>query len=168
MYFSTKSFFDYPCCHRQHKHEGHCRHLHGYSRSFYFKFVSDSLDDKGWVWDFSDCKFIKKYLDEMFDHTVLINEDDDHLDSFRDLHERDLLKLVILENVSMEGTAKHLWEWVNRELHWRVNSKVDFNRRVRCWHVEVRENNKKSGIFEEEPYRIFSHQKDDFKSEGGI
>lgn len=152
--FSTKSFFDYPCCHRQHLHDGHCRHLHGYSRSFHFKFASNTLDEKGWVWDFSDCKFIKEYLDSKFDHTVLINENDTHLDTFKDLHEHDLINLVVMTNVSMEGTARHLWEWVNLELHYRINSNREADRRVRCWHVEVRENNKNSGIFEEDPYKL--------------
>ena len=41
----SKHFKDYPCSHRQWKHKGHCRYVHGYSRSFTFCFASSELDE---------------------------------------------------------------------------------------------------------------------------
>ena len=41
----SKHFKDYPCSHRQWKHKGHCRYVHGYSRSFTFCFTSNELDE---------------------------------------------------------------------------------------------------------------------------
>ena len=35
---STKSFWNFPCAHRQYKHDGNCHLIHGYSRSFHFVF----------------------------------------------------------------------------------------------------------------------------------
>jgi len=49
----TKTFSGYPCCHRQWRHQGHCRFVHGYSRSFSFWFRATELDDCGFVVDFS-------------------------------------------------------------------------------------------------------------------
>ncbi|MEC8096919.1 MAG: 6-carboxytetrahydropterin synthase, partial [Cyanobacteriota bacterium] len=30
-YSCSKAFSGYPCCHRQWRHDGHCRFVHGYS-----------------------------------------------------------------------------------------------------------------------------------------
>ena len=35
---STKSFWNFPCAHRQYRHDGNCHLIHGYSRSFHFVF----------------------------------------------------------------------------------------------------------------------------------
>ena len=40
----SKVFEGYSCCHRQWSHEGHCRFVHGYSRSFTFWFAAHHLD----------------------------------------------------------------------------------------------------------------------------
>jgi len=42
----SKSYEDFPCSHRQWRHEGHCRFVHGYSRSFTFWFTAKKLDLK--------------------------------------------------------------------------------------------------------------------------
>ena len=143
---STKSFFNYPCSHRQWADKGHCQYLHGYSRSFHFHFVSDSLQEgTGWVQDFGDLKWLKKHLDEMFDHTTLISSKDPHLVTLKNMHSLNIINLRIMKNPSMEGTAKYLFEWINREFEF---SKLKANRFVRCFKVEVRENEKNSAIFE--------------------
>ena len=72
----SKSFEDFPCSHRQWRHEGHCRFVHGYSRSFTFWFVAKELDINGFVVDFSRLKPLEKRLKEQFDHTFLVNKDD--------------------------------------------------------------------------------------------
>ncbi len=152
---STKSFYDFPCSHRQPKHSGHCKYLHGYSREFHFKFVAEKLDERGWVWDFSECKWIKTHLDRMFDHTTLINEDDPQLATFEDLDAKGIIQLRVMPNVSMEGTAKELFFWVNYQL--TLISGVEDKPRVRCFSVEVKENNKNSGMYEVSPYQVFEN-----------
>ena len=43
-YSCSKAFSGYPCCHRQWRHQGHCRFVHGYSRSFNLWFAATELD----------------------------------------------------------------------------------------------------------------------------
>jgi len=54
----SKSYEDFPCSHRQWRHEGHCRFVHGYSRSFTFWFTAKKLDLNGFVVDFINLNII--------------------------------------------------------------------------------------------------------------
>ena len=140
-YRSTKSYYNYPCSHRQWRHEGHCAYVHGYSRSFHFVFASDSLDQHGFVMDFGGLKPVKALLDDWFDHTLLLNADDPLLLEFKALEAKGACRLKILPNCGMEGTALFLFEAVNQIL------KETTDGRVQCLEVEVRENDKNSAIY---------------------
>ncbi|MEC7220657.1 MAG: 6-carboxytetrahydropterin synthase, partial [SAR324 cluster bacterium] len=48
-YTCTKQYFNLPCAHRQHGHDGHCCFIHGYSRSFKFYFTCNELDANNFV-----------------------------------------------------------------------------------------------------------------------
>ena len=144
MYISTKKFTGYPCTHRQWRDTGHCRFVHGYSREFMFWFKAESLDDKGWVMDFGGFKEFKKFLEDHFDHTFLANQDDPELDLFREMDKKGIVKLVVLPSVGMEGTSKFLHEKMNEYLTKKTQG------RVYCFRVETRENEKNSGIYEED------------------
>jgi len=145
MFISTKKFIGYPCAHRQWRDvDGHCKFIHGYSREFHFSFKASSLDDKLFVMDFSGFKEFKLFLDDYFDHTCLINSDDPELPLFRDMDKKGILKLRILENVGMESTSKFLHQKMNEYLDKKTNG------RVWCFRVETKENEKNSGIYEEE------------------
>ena len=140
-YFSTKAYQDYPCCHRQWRHDGHCSFLHGYSRSFSFTFFCKELNDNNFVMDFSKLRTLKEHLDYMYDHTSLISEDDPELDLFQQLHDKKMIDMRIVKNGSMEATAKYLFEYTNQLV------KKLTNNRVSCYKVEVRENQKNSAIY---------------------
>lgn len=144
MYISTKKFIGYPCTHRQWKDEGHCRFIHGYSREFTFWFKALNLDHKNWVMDFGGFKDFKIFLDDYFDHSFLINSDDPELPLFRDMDAKGIVKLRVLDNVGMEGTSEFL--------HGKMNEYLDLKTqgRVWCFRVETRENEKNSGLFEQE------------------
>lgn len=145
-YTSTKEFFDYPCSHRQWKHEGHCKFVHGYSRSFKFWFKCDELNECGFVADFSMFKPLKEHLTHMFDHTLLLNSDDPHLKTFELLNELKVFQLRVMENVSMEGTSKYLLEKANdliKQFHSR-----ELERGLKCFKVETRENRKNAANYE--------------------
>ena len=140
-YTSCKHFSDFPCSHRQWKHEGHCRFVHGYSRSFTLWFASQNLDKHGFVVDFSSLKPLEKKLKDQFDHTFLINADDPLLSSWKLLHEKEAIDLRIMENVGMELSAKLVWEWANSFLFEKDQG------RTCCWRAEARENECNSAIF---------------------
>lgn len=142
VYQSTKSFWNYPCAHRQHRHNGMCALVHGYSRSFHFKFASQERDACGFVVDFGELKWVKSFLDDTFDHTLLLCADDPLLPEFHGLQEAGACRIRILPyGVGMEDTAQYVLEWVDGRLRERTNG--------RCWVVscEVRENDKNSGIY---------------------
>ena len=113
----SKSFEDFPCSHRQWRHEGHCRFVHGYSRSFTFWFVAKELDVNGFVVDFSRLKPLEKRLKEQFDHTFLVNKDDPLLNYWKELHDLEALNLRIMDNVGMEFSSKVIWQWANEYLN---------------------------------------------------
>ena len=117
MKFScSKSYEDFPCSHRQWRHEGHCRFVHGYSRSFTFWFTAKKLDLNGFVVDFSNLKPLENRLKEQFDHTFLINKDDPLLNYWEKLHDLDALDLRIMDNVGMEFTSELIWISLKKQL----------------------------------------------------
>ena len=144
-YTCKKLFEDYPCCHRQWKHPGHCRFVHGYSRSFLVWFAAIELDEFGFVVDFSSLRPLEKKLRDQFDHTFLVNSDDPLLADWEKLHDLGALDLRIMTNVGMESSAKMVWEWTNSILFDRDAG------RTCCWRVEARENQSNAALYEEMP-----------------
>ena len=141
----SKSYEDFPCSHRQWRHNGHCRFVHGYSRSFTFWFAAKELDLNGFIVDFSGLKVLEKKLKNQFDHTFLINKDDPLLEYWQKLHELEALDLRVMDNVGMEFTSQLIWSWANEFL------KSKDNGRSCCWKAESRENNQNKASFEQFP-----------------
>jgi 6-pyruvoyltetrahydropterin/6-carboxytetrahydropterin synthase len=141
----SKRFSDYPCCHRQWRHRGHCRFVHGYSRSFTCWFRAHHLDAHGFVVDFSSLRDLEQRLAEQFDHTFLVNADDPLLEQWRSLHEQGALDLRVMTNVGMEASAELVWGWANELLRARDHG------RSCCWRVEARENEKNAATFTRTP-----------------
>ena len=141
----SKSYEDFPCSHRQWKHENHCKFVHGYSRSFTFWFRAKNLDINGFVVDFSSLKPLKKRLKEQFDHTFLVNTDDPLMTYWQKLHELKALDLRIMENVGMEFSSKLIWEWANNFLYEKDKG------RTCCWKTESIENKSNKAYFEKIP-----------------
>ena len=140
-YTCSKTFSGYPCCHRQWRHSGHCRFVHGYSRSFCFWFQAEELDENGFVVDFSSLSELEKQLRQQFDHTFLVNADDPLLAQWQSLHDKGALDLRVMENVGMEASAALAWDWANKLLNARDGG------RSCCWKVEARENEKNAACY---------------------
>ena len=138
----SKHFTDYPCCHRQWKHPGHCRFVHGYSRCFKFFFVARKLDEHSFVVDFSSLKLLETKLRNQFDHTFLINFDDPLIADWQKLDAEGAIDLRIMENVGMESSAELVWKWANEILLEREQG------RACCFRAEASENNLNSACFE--------------------
>jgi len=141
----SKRFEGYPCCHRQWRHPGHCRFVHGYSRSFTLWFAATQLDVCGFVVDFSGLKGFEQRLRDQFDHTFLVNADDPLLEEWQRLHELGALDLRVMTNVGMETTAELVWSWANQLLEER-----DVGRTC-CWAVEARENERNAATYSAVP-----------------
>ena len=122
------------CCFRQWRAtHSHCRLLHGYALSFKLTFVSATLDERNWCYDFGGLKPIKAWLHETFDHTTLVAADDPELPMFQQLAARGLAELRVLKAVGCESIARHTFEHTGRFLVETTDS------RVRLEEVEVRE-----------------------------
>ena len=145
LYSCSKTFTGFPCCHRQWRHPGHCRFVHGYSRSFTCWFRAHSLDAHGFVVDFSSLSELRERLRRQFDHTFLVNHDDPLLATWQELHAQGALDLRVMENVGMEASARLVWGWANELLHGRDGG------RSCCHRVEARENEVNAACFEAIP-----------------
>ena len=144
-YSCSKSFEGFPCSHRQWRHPGHCRFVHGYSRSFTCWFRAHQLDAHGFVVDFSSLSALRDQLRQQFDHTFLVNADDPLLDTWQRLHDEGALDLRVMTNVGMEASAHLVWQWANALLREREGG------RCCCQRVEARENALNAACFEALP-----------------
>ena len=90
---------------RQPHADSHCRFLHGYSLSFKFMFGCHHLDEKNWVVDFGGLKPLKKWLEDHFDHKMILDKNDPHLEDFRKLEEKGLAEIVVFDGVGVEREA---------------------------------------------------------------
>ena len=91
--------------------------------------------------DFGALKPVKAWLDDHFDHTLLLDDDDPLLPEFRRLEKQGACKLVTFPDVGMEGTAEFVFNWLNS---WLKDATTN---RVWLVSLEVRENDKNSAIF---------------------
>ena len=141
-YTCSKQYFNLPCAHRQHAHQGHCSHIHGYSRSFKFYFACKELDANHFVFDFGELKELKEHLENMCDHTLLINKQDPYMEIFKDMHEKGLCNLRIVENCGAEGMARYFLKFADELVRRKSDS------RAWCYKVIQWENDKNSGTAE--------------------
>ena len=139
---STKSFTGFPCTHRQWRAESHCRFVHGYSREFHFEFAASELTKEGWVVDFGGLKEVKKWLEQIFDHTFLVAQDDPELEAFKALDKTGTIQLRVLPNPGMEGSAEYVYLEASKILE------SLYGKRAWITKVEVCENDKNSAIFQ--------------------
>ena len=143
VYRSTKLFDGYSTCFRQWRAtNSHCQYLHGYSLEFKVIFEG-TLDTRNWVMDFGAFKHngVKKYLSSMFDHTLIVAEDDPCLDMFKEFHKFNLVQLRILKDVGCEKFAELVYKYLTDIL----------KRDPRVWvhSVECIENKKNSAYYAE-------------------
>ena len=140
MFTCSKTYLDIPFAHRQHKHEGHCRFIHGHNWSFTFTFGCEALDDKGFVVDFGDLEFIKQWLNEKLDHAYVYNSDDT-VGARLVSDYPELFKTYEVQSSSAEGMAKHAFEEVSRLL------KQHHGDRVKLVSVKVAEDSKNAAEY---------------------
>ena len=152
MFVSTKVFDGFSCCFRQWKAKTtHCQYLHGYGVSFKVWFEGD-LDERNWVWDFGGMKRAKtkidglspkEWMDKMFDHTILVAEDDPQIEGFKSMHNSGIAQVVIVPATGAEKFAEFIYHKLNNFV------KTETNERVKVKQVEFREHGKNSAIYSE-------------------
>ncbi len=149
-YQSTKTFDNYSVAIRQHKAKhSHCQLLHGYAFEFKVWFESingvdeEQLDEMNWVTDYGifSRNGLKEWMNDMFDHTMIIEKDDPYYDVFEQMGQMGLAKVHFLEKLGAESCAKLVFDKFNDVL-----SKTDAGR-CRVIKVECFENDKNSAIY---------------------
>lgn len=130
------------CCFRQWRAaHSHCRFLHGYALAFRFVLATHQLDENNWCFDFGGMKPIKDWLKYMFDHTLLVAEDDPELARFEALAAEGLGEIRVLASVGCEAVAKQVHRYVSDYLRDATASRVWLES------VEVKEHGGNSAIY---------------------
>jgi len=137
-YISTKTYKQLgPVAYRQHRADSHCNLIHGYALSFHLEFETDDLDVRNWVMDFGGLRPLKEKLEDWFDHTLLVAEDDPQREALINLGTLGLAKITEVQKTGCEGISDFLYEYINTIfLPSCGKSEAD---RVWCSKVEVRE-----------------------------
>ena len=87
MYSVTKSI-DFCYGHRLLDYDGVCRHPHGHNGLVEIEVRKDRLDSRNMVCDFTDIKrIVKGWIDQAFDHKMLLRRDDPLVKILQDLGE---------------------------------------------------------------------------------
>lgn len=134
---STKVFSGYSVALRQWKAaHSHCSLLHGYALYFHVTFTSinGELDEMNWVQDFGSFKRngIKDWMNEMFDHTVLVEEDDPMRGYFEMMQVEKIAKVHFLPKMGCEYLAKLVFDKFNEVLSLQEGGRVKVTR-VECF-----------------------------------
>tara|TARA_R110000782_G_scaffold37689_3_gene89013 strand:- start:557 stop:1021 length:465 start_codon:yes stop_codon:yes gene_type:complete len=130
---SSKVFDGFSTVFRQWKAETtHCRFVHGYGISFKVYFEGE-LDDRNWVWDFGGMKRAKtkiddmspkEWMDYMFDHTLIVAEDDPFIAAFKQMGDANVAQVRIVPATGAEKFAEYIYnklnEFVTTETEGRV------------------------------------------------
>lgn len=144
-FISTKTYghdLGLSACFRQWRAESHCNMLHGYALAIRLEFGATELDVRNWVVDFGSLKSLKGLLEDTFDHTLLVAEDDPQLGAFRTLENIGLARVVVVPSTGCEAFAKLIFECT--EIWLKDNG---YAPRVDIVSVEVKEHGANSAIY---------------------
>lgn len=152
-FYSTKTYGNdrgLSCCFRQWRStHSHCSLLHGYSIGIKLIFECESLDERNWVMDFGGLKDFKNWAEYMFDHTLLIAEDDPSLPSLEALGgPLGLAEVRIVPAVGCERFAEMAWNKMNEIMIQSIRNEEALNPTARIKSVEVFEHGANSAIYE--------------------
>ena len=149
---SSKVFDGFSTVFRQWKATTtHCRFVHGYGISFKVYFEGD-LDERNWVWDFGgmkraktkiDGKSPKEWMDYMFDHTLVVAEDDPELKAFQLMDTAGVAQVRVIPATGAEKFAEYIYTKLNKFVDTETEG------RVRVTKVKFMEHGKNAAYYSE-------------------
>jgi 6-pyruvoyltetrahydropterin/6-carboxytetrahydropterin synthase len=101
-----KTYTNLKAAHRQWRHAGHCHFAHGENWTLHITMACEKLDEQNFVIDYGALRPLRAEIEQLFDHTLLIDHDDPARAQFEALHEQGLCDLRIVESASAEGLCK--------------------------------------------------------------
>ena len=147
---SSKVFDGFSTVFRQQKATTtHCRFVHGYGISFKVYFEGD-LDERNWVWDFGGMKRAKtkidglspkEWMDYMFDHTMVIAEDDPELRAFQQMDKAGVAQVRVIPATGAEKFSEYIYNKLNEFV------KTETDNRVRVTKVKFMEHGKNAAYY---------------------
>lgn len=144
-YYSTKTYghnIGLSAVFRQPLAHSHCKFLHGYSLQFKFVFGCEELDERNWVVDFGGLKPLKKWLEDSFDHKVVVDREDPMLYKLTELESCGLAELTLFDGVGVEKFAEHAHKFADQLVREMTDN------RCYCVSAECAEHGSNSAIFE--------------------
>ena len=149
---SSKVFDGFSTVFRQWKATTtHCRFVHGYGISFKVYFEGD-LDERNWVWDFGgmkraktkiDGKSPKEWMDYMFDHTLIVAEDDPEVKAFQQMDAAGVAQVRVIPATGAEKFAEYIYHKLNKFVETETEG------RVRVTKVKFMEHGKNAAYYGE-------------------
>jgi len=149
---SSKVFDGFSTVFRQHNAGNtHCRFVHGYGISFKVYFEGD-LDERNWVWDFGGMKRAKTqidgmspkaWMDYMFDHTLIVADDDPFKNAFIEMGEAGAAQVRVIPATGAEKFAEYIFNKINEFV------KTETDNRVRVIKVKFMEHGKNAAYYSE-------------------
>ena len=127
----------------------HCQYVHGYGISFKVYFEGE-LDDRNWVWDFGGMKRAKTlidgrqpkaWMDYMFDHTMIIAEDDPEIKAFQQMDAVGVAQVRIIPATGAEKFAEYIYNKLNEFV------KTETDNRVKVIKVKFMEHGKNAAYY---------------------
>ena len=158
-FYSTKTYGNdrgLSCAFRQWRStHSHCSLLHGYSIGVRVVFECETLDERNWVMDFGGLDRFKDWLQDTFDHTLLVAEDDPELETLVKLNEigggysdLGICDLRVVPGVGCERFAEMAYNKLACMLDEDRTNGTLLNKTVRVKSVEVFEHGANSAIYE--------------------
>ena len=149
-FHSSKVFDGFSTVFRQWKaEETHCRFVHGYGISFKVYFEGE-LDHRNWVWDFGgmkraktliDGKQPKEWMDYMFDHTLIVAQDDPFIKAFEEISTAGVAQVRVIEATGAEKFSEFIFNKINEFV------KTETENRVRVTKVKFMEHGKNAAYY---------------------
>ena len=149
---SSKVFDGFSTVFRQWKATTtHCRFVHGYGISFKVYFEGE-LDERNWVWDFGgmkraktkiDGKSPKEWMDYMFDHTLIVAEDDPEVKAFQQMDTAGVAQVRVIPATGAEKFAEYIYNKLNKFVDTETEG------RVRVTKVKFMEHGKNAACYVE-------------------
>jgi 6-pyruvoyltetrahydropterin/6-carboxytetrahydropterin synthase len=145
VYQSTKTYgheLGFSTAFRQWRAQSHCSRIHGYALAFKFTFEVTQLDHQQWAVDFGGLKTLKAILEDNFDHTLLVAEDDPEKELLLELDRKGIARVILVEHTGCERTAEYVYTIAEQWL-----KDAGFSPRVRLVSVEVMEHGANSALY---------------------
>jgi|TARA_B100000035_G_scaffold53921_1_gene42325 6-pyruvoyltetrahydropterin/6-carboxytetrahydropterin synthase len=149
---SSKVFDGFSTVFRQWRaKDTHCRFVHGYGVSFKVYFEGE-LDHRNWVWDFGGMKRAKTqidgmspkaWMDYMFDHTLIVAEDDPEVEAFKQMDAAGVAQVRVIPATGAEKFAEYIYTKLNDFV------KTETDGRVRVTKVKFAEHGKNAAYYSE-------------------